>query len=341
MDKGRARKGTPIRYDSIIKARPDTKITLRVELSSVSHDSIPWDGLVIPRTYSVKQSEGRTLQQPVKFRLLVYGASSPAKEPWKDVCDKCRTNEYQRRYKSPPTPEQFARFQVPLVDFDAPDPSIILHEGSADVDFRFRCYPNHQSHRAGRFKYVLPTYLSVCLLSPGLSLSYTEIMSRLCSTRFVVPSNFFLVRPGRWYHCSSPRGCFIQTPQVLKVEVRRCMPLRFYGRTVINPSKVFLSGLRPLSNLLEISPALIQVLITYPIQLCLLRKRMKRHNRQIVNPRSTLLHRPLPGILLQKMSLQRQHENRKESVRAQLQPELHQRIQFPPPTTRLLLYYIL
>ena len=157
MDKDRARRGTPIRYDSIITARPSTTITLRVEFSSESHDSIPWDGLVIPHTYSVKQSEGRTLQQPVKFRLLVYGASSPAKEPWKDVCDKCRMNEYQRRYRAQPTPEQFARFQVPLVDFDAPDPSIILQDGSADVDFRFRCYPNHQSHREGRFMYVLST----------------------------------------------------------------------------------------------------------------------------------------------------------------------------------------
>ena len=170
-NKGQAGKGTPIRYDSIITARPDTKITLRVEFSSESHDSIPWDGLVIPRTYSVKQSGGLTLQQPVKFRLLVYGASSPAKEPWKDVCDKCRTNEYQKRYKSPPTPERLAEFQVPLVDFDAPDPSIILQGGSADVDFRFRCYPNHKSHHEEKFRYVLSTYLSVCLLSPGLSLS--------------------------------------------------------------------------------------------------------------------------------------------------------------------------
>ena len=209
--KGRARKGTPIRYDSIITARPDTKITLRVEFSSESHDPIPWDGLVIPRTYSVKRSERRTLQQPVKFRLWVYGASSPAEEPW-NVCNKCRTNEYQRRYKSPPTPEQFAQFQVPLVDFDAPDPSIILQDGSADVDFRFRCYPNHKSHHEEKFKYVLSTYLSVCLLLPGLSLSYTEITSRLCSTRFVVPLNFFLMRSGRWNDC-------IQTAQVLKVEV--------------------------------------------------------------------------------------------------------------------------
>ena len=257
MDKGRARKGSPIRYDSIITARPDTKITLRVEFSSESHASIPWDGLVIPRTYSVKQSEGRTLQQPVKFRLLVYGASSPAKEPWKDVCDKCRMNEYQRRYKSPPTPEQSTRFQVPLVDFDAPDPSIILQGGSADIDFRFRCYPNHKSDREERFKCVFSTYLSVCLLSPGLSLSYTEMTSRLCSTRFVVPLNSFLVRPGRWYHRSSLGGPFIQTTQALKVEVRRRMSLRSYGLIVINRSKIFLSGLRPLSNLLKVSPALI------------------------------------------------------------------------------------
>ena len=314
-NKGRARKGIPIRYDSTITARPSTTITLRVEVSSESHDSIPWDGLVIPRTYSVKQSEGPTLQQPVKFRLLVYGASSPTEEPWKDACDKCRTIEYQRRFDSTPTPEQFARFQVPLVDFDAPDPSIILQGGSADIDFRFRCYPNHQSHREGRFKYVLSTSLSVCLLPPGLSLSYTEITSRLCSTRFVVLLNFFLVRPGRWNSCWSPRGFFIQITQVLKVEVRQRMPLRSYACTVINRSKVFPSGLRPLSNLLEVSPALIQVLTAYSIQLCLLRKRMKRHDWQIDNPRNTSLHRSLPGILLHNISPQRQHRNRKESVK--------------------------
>ena len=194
--KGRARQGAPIRHDSIITARPDTKITLRVEFSSESHDPIPWDGLVIPRTYSVKRSERRTLQQPVRFRLLVYGASSPAEEPW-NVCNKCRTNEYQRRYKSPPTPEQLAQFEVDMVDFDAPDPSIILQGGSADVDFQFRCYPNHKSRREERFKYVLSTQLSVCLLSPGLSLSYTEITSHLRSTRFVVPLNFILMRSGR------------------------------------------------------------------------------------------------------------------------------------------------
>ena len=143
--------------------------------SSEPHDPIPWDGLLIPHTYSVKQPEGRTLRMPIKFRLLVYGASYPAKGPWGYVCDSCRTKEYRRRYKCPPSAEQFARFHVPLVDFDAPEPSIILQDGLADVEFRFRCYPSHQSPRERRFKYVLSPYLSVYLLSPGLSLRYTEI----------------------------------------------------------------------------------------------------------------------------------------------------------------------
>ena len=162
-NKGRATDRTLILEDSIIEARVGTKVTLRVNLSSASDSTIPWDGLLIPPTNPVEQSEWQLKARTVKFRLLVHGASDPATGPWEESCNRCRRQKYQRRHKCPPTAEQFAQFRVPLVDFDVPS-FVALQGGSADVEFHFQCYPSHLSAGERAFKYVLLTQLSMYLL---------------------------------------------------------------------------------------------------------------------------------------------------------------------------------
>ena len=156
-------KGRTILEDSIIKARTSKKFTLRVNLFSTSDNAIPWDNLLIPRTYPVEQSEWQSKARPVKFRLMVRGSSDPATGPWAESCIDCRKREYRGQYKCQPTSEQLDRFHVPLVIFDVPL-FVALQDGSANVGFHFKCYPSHLSPGEKAFKYVLSTQLSVCLL---------------------------------------------------------------------------------------------------------------------------------------------------------------------------------
>ena len=192
MDKKR-NKHRPILYDSIIKARKDEKITLRVEVSSTSDGPIPRSGLLIPYTYSVKQSTEHHPEQPVHFRLVVNGpvVCGQCRQTESIVCRQCRQTEYKRRYRRRPTDEQLATFDVPLVDFDAPETFIALERGSADVNIRFRCYPHHQSPPEMRFKYVFSTQLSACsLVSRAIAQLYREgkkITSHMIRSAFEFP----------------------------------------------------------------------------------------------------------------------------------------------------------
>lgn len=154
MNKKGNRKTTPISYDSIIETRPRSEITLRVMLSSTSLNPIPWDGFVVPCETLGKQLVGPTLRSPANFRLSVYGASQPRGEPWKYACNKCKQHEYERRYKRKPSSQELDGFHVPVIGFDLRRPSIVLQDGSADIDVHFQCYPSHNAASESKFKYV-------------------------------------------------------------------------------------------------------------------------------------------------------------------------------------------
>jgi hypothetical protein len=192
----------PIPSGKIIETRLDTKFTLRVKLSSTSSDPIC---LLIPRTYSVRQPAESDTQQtpstPVQFRLSVHGVSCPPERPWDVVCRSCKKREYNRRNNNRNFTEgELAGLpDVQLVDFDAPEQSIVLQNGSTDIDFRFRCYPGHLS--SSGFRYVLFTDKPICLLYSRITAELYEDDKKTMSCE--VGITFKLQPRAQWKVCDA------------------------------------------------------------------------------------------------------------------------------------------
>ena len=174
-----------------------------------------------------------------------------------------------KQYKCPPTPEQLARFHVPLLIFDAP-PFVAPQGDSADIDFHFRCSPLHHSTRGHtptffehhalqqtcnehrlRTPQAHPTWPSEHAQPRVISQLYedsgTIISHEICGTFSLSPPASWKVTPQlvEWIRHLDDAGTLDGGTSMDVVA--------FYGCTTIDGSKVLLLRLRRPSNLLESS----------------------------------------------------------------------------------------
>ena len=122
--------------DHVIQVRRECQVALDINFKELpalpGSRPVTRKSLVVPSTANVKTNKYRGEGDVIHLSVRVFGADT--KIEYKSVCNKCSTREGKK--KGEPS----------LVDFYAASNVIkASDDGSAQVRFKFCCYPNHQN----------------------------------------------------------------------------------------------------------------------------------------------------------------------------------------------------
>ena len=105
-------------------------------------NSIPWDGIRLPYTYSVESRVGDSTRPLLQLNVVLLATES--EETITEVCERCKSREGKKKGADECT--------MGLVDFHSRSDVLDLHGGKTTIVFKFICDSKHhgKGHEAFR-----------------------------------------------------------------------------------------------------------------------------------------------------------------------------------------------
>ena len=136
-------KPLPSPNTTTIRHRRCLPVNLRIIIGSPStSDSIPWDGIRLPFTYSVDTTVGDSTRPLLQLNVVLLATES--EETIKEVCEKCKLREGKRKGAG--------ECMMGLVDFKSKSDILDLHEGKTTIEFKFICDSKHHGKGSDAFR---------------------------------------------------------------------------------------------------------------------------------------------------------------------------------------------
>ena len=106
--------------------------------------SIPWEGIRLPYTYSVKNRVGASTRPLLQLAVILL--ATEREEIFREVCEKCKSREGEKRGAD--------ECVMDLIDFHSKCDILDFHEGKATITFRFVCDSKHHGRESDAFRWV-------------------------------------------------------------------------------------------------------------------------------------------------------------------------------------------
>ena len=110
--------------------------------SPSTSNSVPWDGIRLPYTYSVENRVGDSTRPLLQLNVILLATES--EETIKEVCEKCKSREGKKKGAD--------ECMMGLVDFHSKSDILDLDEGKANIVFKFTCDSKHHGKGSDAFR---------------------------------------------------------------------------------------------------------------------------------------------------------------------------------------------